>query len=415
MLSLRLTVLAKWDHIRGMRGRKIVSFGLLLTLLSLPALAKLQVVEPDSKTILSVLPGASVVKHKSAPLDHYLLLDSYGNNLGVAVITTRVPPEVTGYQNEIALLVGIDKNGKISDVKLLAHEDNPEHINLIVSKGFLDKFKKRNPAQKWNDIETVTGATISSTAMLKDIQATALETVNKVIKNGLLSSKERESVLSTFDFNKPFIAAVAVVFLAALSIFAVYFSKKRTLRISTLILSFLFIGVLFNVPITIGNFIDMGFGIFPGLTNLALFLLLIYAAATALLKGPLYCSYLCPFGALQEGAAALKIPKLNLNESTIRRARLLRWLLLIATVVAVVGFNIKAFRNIEPFAMLFSPVVSKAVLIQAVFIVILGFFFRRPWCRVFCPTGLVIEILSRLGTKLRCKIMPRCKAKPEVL
>lgn len=391
-----------------MRGKKIASFGLLLSLtfLSFQAFAKLKVVEPDSKTILSVMPGAATFKHKKTPLDHYLLSDSKGSEIGVAVITTRIPPEVTGYQNEIALLVGIYKNGQISDVKLLAHEDSPQHINLIISKGFLDRFKKRKPTEKWGDIETITGATISSEAMLKDIKSAALETVNKVIKSGLLE-KQRQSLLgSVFNFNRPIITTTAVVFLSALSLLAVYLPKKRILRISTLILSFIVIGILFNTPITIGNFVDISCGIFPGMTNLALLVLLIYAVVTALFKGPLYCSYLCPFGAIQEGVAAIKIPKLEIKESTIRKTRIIRWVILFVAVAAIVGFNIKAFRNIEPFATSFSPVASSAVIIQVVIIIILGLFFKRPWCRIFCPTGLVIEILSRLGTKIRCKIKP---------
>ena len=399
-----------------MLGRKlafITAFFVFVTICQ-SAYAKITVPEPESHVILSVVPGATSYKRIKKPVDHYLLSDTEGKTIGVAMITSRIPPEVTGYQNEIALLVGINKKGEIAGVKLLAHEDSPEHVNLITSKGFLNKFLKKKPLDKWDDIETVTGATISSEAMLKDIHSASQEIVNKVVKKGILSRIKEKRFMIGSVINRPIITSIAIVLLIGLSLTAAYLPKRRILKTITLFLSFIFIGLLFNLPITIGNFIDIGYGIIPGVTNLALLILMIYAITSALLKGPLYCIYLCPFGAIQEGASALRVPKIDVDHRWIKRARLIRWIILMTVILAVVGFNAKAFRNTEPFSLCYSPAVTLAVLIQVGIILIASLFFRRPWCRLFCPTGFLLELLSKLGAKIRYKLFSDQKSVQEV-
>jgi polyferredoxin len=192
--------------------------------------------------------------------------------------------------------------------------------------------------------------------------------------------------------------------LIALSIAAVMMPKRRILRSSTLLLSFIGIGILFDTPVTIGNFVDLFRGILPQLNNLPLLLLLIFAIASALWKGPLYCSYLCPFGAMQDGASGLKLPKCNISDRSMRYAGYIRWAVLLLVIIAIAGFHSQAFRKIEPFALCFAPNAGTAVWIQSGIILVVALFLRRPWCRLFCPTGLLVEYLSLAGAKIRNKL-----------
>jgi hypothetical protein len=381
----------------------------LIVLVCARAYAKIEAAAPPDKDILSIVPGAASFKHIKKPIDCFRLFDKDKNTVGVAVITSKVQPEVTGYANEIALLVGVNEEGVVTGVRLLAHQDGPEQMNLILSKRFLEKFTGRKPTEKWTDIEAVTGATISSSAIIEDVQSAALAAAEQVIKSGILS-KKKESVLGFYNLSDPLLRAAAVIFLIALSIAAVYIPRKRHLRIACLFLSFGIIGLFLNTPITIGNFIDLGYGIIPAFNNPALLILLIYAVTFALLKGNLYCTYLCPFGAIQDGANAVKTPKLHIDGKWMNRTALIRWVILIATITAVSVFGFNGFRRIEPFSSCFGPLEKNAVWIQAGAIILAAIFLKRPWCRLFCPTGFVLELICRLGAKIRVKFGPRTPA-----
>ena len=378
---------------------------LVIFVLTCPcALAAMKVVEPGAEDVLSMVPDTKSFRHFENPIDYYRLFDSAGNPSGVAVITTYVPPHVGGYIDEIALLVGMNESGQITGVKLLAHQENQEYIDQILSKGFLNHFLERDPTKKWDDIETVTGATISANAMRDDIHTASLAAVEKVLKSGIIKTTGETVSSIGPQFSRQLKESFIVVLLVALATTAVFLPRYQILRRVSLLLSFIIIGPVFNIPITIGNFVELGQGSLPNMANLALSILLIFAVAAAFIKGPVYCSYLCPFGALQDGASALKTPKCSIDDLWMRRARRFRWIILIVTIIAIAGFNLFAFRKIEPFALCFTFYRENPVWPLVIVILIASLFLRRPWCRLFCPTGLLVELFSKTGGNIRTKL-----------
>ena len=355
--------------------------------------------EPGAPDILSVVPGAATFKHVTSPIDCYRLFGADGNPAGVAVVTSNIAPAFSGYRDEISVLVGLDESGTITGAKLLSHQEDQLHIDSIISKGFLNRFIGKKPAKNWDDLETITGATISSGAMKEDIRTASLAAVEKVLKSGVLTQRLKKK-FQLIDYR-----TIIISLLIALSVIAVLKPGRRILRSSTLLLSFVITGLLFNTPVTIGNFIDAGRGLATG--NIALLVLLGFAIISAPVKGPLYCSYLCPFGAMQDGLSAARLPKCKIDEKWLRYAAYMRWAVLLSVIVAVTGFGINAFRYVEPFSRCFAMDAGTAVWIQTGTVLIVSLFLRRPWCRMFCPTGLVIEVLSMIGTKVRCKF--KCK------
>jgi len=392
-------------HSMRMRKLALGVLPIILAFMCADALAEMRIAEPGPKEILSMVPGAGDLKHISDPLDCYRLFSAAGRPVGVAFITTQIPPEIGGYRDEIAVLVGVNESGAITGVKLLAHEESPDLMDKIVSGGFLKRFLNKRPSDNWDKIETITGATISSAAMKEDIRAALAEVVEKVIKSGVMSEPaQKKSIMGFFLMDRAALNAGVIAVLIALSVLAVLMPQKKILRSSCLVLSFITIGVLLNTPVTIGNFIDLARGVLPPLSNMALLLLFAFAIVSAFVKGPVYCSYLCPFGAIQDGASGIRLPKCKISDSWIKSAAVFRWIMLVTAVVAVAGFQNGAFRNIEPFARCFAPDAGGAVLIQAATIIVIALFLRRPWCRLFCPTGLLIELSSIVGAKLRRKI-----------
>ena len=78
-----------------------------------------------------------------------------------------------GYSGPIDMLVGIDPQGKVSGVKILAHRETPGLGANIAKPKFLDQFKGKtmnDPIEPKKDIDAVTGATISSKAVCNGVK-----------------------------------------------------------------------------------------------------------------------------------------------------------------------------------------------------------------------------------------------------
>jgi NosR/NirI family transcriptional regulator, nitrous oxide reductase regulator len=135
----------------------------------------------------------------------------------------------------------------------------------------------------------------------------------------------------------------------------------------------------------------------------------------ALLFGRVFCSGVCPFGALQD--LVLLWPK------RVPQAldRFLRWLpyvyLALAVLFAGWGLNlkwgtweIKAARRFlicewDPFIGLFRLSGPFYMLAIGAALILLGMFFGRPYCRWLCPYGGILSLLSRFAWK-NVKITP---------
>lgn len=100
------------------------------------------------------------------------------------VVGWCLPLGAKGYGGDIQLLVGVDINGKITGVKVLEHKETPglgSQINEIGYKQtepeFLKRFKGKKTidlvlikGQTQNNIQAITGATISSKAVLDTVK-----------------------------------------------------------------------------------------------------------------------------------------------------------------------------------------------------------------------------------------------------
>ncbi len=354
--------------------------------------------------IKKVLPNVATYSHELKPLEYYRVQDDAGKVVGLAFITSSIPPAVRGHTDEIEVLVGMDVKGTVTGMYVLSHKEDADYFGKIVSSHFLKAFIGRSTDKGFADIDAVTGATVSSEAIKHDVETAAFEITKKLIDSGALTKRES-------GFPRPFDVAISATLLAliGMSVVAVNMPRRRWMRYVLWALSFGVVGIWLNTPITIGAFVDLRNGALPHLT---LAILLIYAVVASLVKGNLYCAYLCPFGALQEGASRIGVPKCVPADAAEKNASWLRWIMLLASVFAIAD-GVNVFRSVEPFARCFARVYDPVVLAQAGVVVIAALFLRRPWCRYFCPTGAVLDLMAQCGVKMRCAVKNKIAKKKE--
>lgn len=86
-----------------------------------------------------------------------------------------------GYSGGISMLVGIDTSGNIQGIEVLSHQETPGLGARICEKWFLEQFKGR-PGQglDMSGIQAISGATISSRAVLEAIKKDVKEFMDRI-------------------------------------------------------------------------------------------------------------------------------------------------------------------------------------------------------------------------------------------
>ncbi len=115
------------------------------------------------------------------------IADADGKFVGMVIKTS-----VTGFKGSIVMLVGIDAKGKITSYKILSHTETPGLGDKISGEKFSAQFAQKSTdavlvvvkrtVQKNNEIQAVTGATISSKAATLAVNS-AIDAYNLVINS----------------------------------------------------------------------------------------------------------------------------------------------------------------------------------------------------------------------------------------
>ena len=136
----------------------------------------------------------------------------------------------------------------------------------------------------------------------------------------------------------------------------------------------------------------------------ASFVLLGIVLLTALLFGPVFCGWVCPFGTIQEwisgiGRKIFKKKKFNhfIPVKIDRVLRYLRYLVLAWVIYMTVVSGTLIFEKADPYYALFNfwtgEVAIGGLVILGVTLVA-SLFVERPWCKYACPFGAVLGITN---------------------
>ncbi|WP_303870357.1 4Fe-4S binding protein [Acetobacterium wieringae] len=146
-------------------------------------------------------------------------------------------------------------------------------------------------------------------------------------------------------------------------------------------------------------------GFFVPKTQITSVILMSLVFLLALLFGPVFCGWICPFGAFQEwiGKIGKKIFKKRYNQFILPKVdKLLRYLrygvlVWVLTVTAVSGTLL--FANLDPYHALFkfwTGTVALPALILLGVITIGSLFVARPWCKYACPYGALLGLFNTI-------------------
>lgn len=300
----------------------------------------------------------------------------------IIINTTDICKDITGYGGQTPVEIHI-LNGKIEKITPLKNQETPEFFGAIRNSDLFESLDgKTLPEALDTPIDGVSGATYSSSAIIKNIKAGisyAVASEDLIVAQ----NSEKEKLPLKFYITIIIIVAGGVVPL---------FLKDQRYRILQLILNVLLLGFWGGTFICYSNMLSFATN---GITKVVLIpvaLMLITAFIYPMFgKKNHYCAWICPYGSIQELMGKCVKYKFKISPGLLKGLTIFReflWFVLMWLLWTGLWFD---WMGYEPFAAFFFMDASAVTLGIAGGFLILSFFIQRPYCRFVCPTGSLFK------------------------
>ncbi|PCI02906.1 MAG: hypothetical protein COB81_04605 [Flavobacteriaceae bacterium] len=312
--------------------------------------------------------------------------------------STDIVPNIRGYAGLINMGIFIDDKGNITEVIHVSSKETQSYLATIKRAGFYQQFEKVTIKNGAQELDAVSGATLSSEAMASTVSALVTQGIPYPVSNYADIDEVNRFSLAAF-LNKMWMFHCLVIFLLfAFALQRKFKKTKKTVLIMN-VLSVIYIGFFLNNSFTYISFLHpfVGTSVSSLVGLYALFVLL-----GAIWGKNTYCKYVCPFGNVQR--LIMKVsPKNARRKFFIPNAWIYKIRLTIAIVLITgVLLGLRNWSNFELFPDLFGWATLGVWFMVAVGTVGITIIYPMIWCRLLCPTGAVLDGITDL-IKLKIK------------
>mgnify|MGYP000660242300 FL=1 len=205
---------------------------------------------------------------------------------------------------------------------------------------------------------------------------------------------------------------IALLMLLLMVAMTAFVRKDARLRWVALLSTFVYLGFVNGTFLSVShitNFMKQGPGLF--LNDLPLLILVVFTLVTTVFWGRVFCSSLCPFGALQDILERI-VPRRwrrSLPQWLHDRALWLKYVILAGLIAMAVAYaELSVFQYFEPFGTLFYQ--SQSLLLWGILSVFVAgsIFVPRFYCRYACPLGASLGVIS-IAAFWKIKRVPQCE------
>ncbi len=340
----------------------------------------------DEAAFLSeVAPGAVFAEKRGSP-------PHYPSAAGVTAFNTYdAEPGIRGYNGPIKTLVALDREGRITGIRILEHRETKNYVHRLETREFLGQFLGKSvhdPFVVDRDIDGISRATVTVKALADSVRESSRRVAGEVMGLRVPGGKTRAGTGPGFIVYGTLLGAALAGYI---------YTRKRTgkdrLRDGVMIVSVFVVGLWLSTPFSLVHLLNLG--LLQVSANSLWLIAVPGIIVVTVCFGRVYCGWLCPFGALTEFLGRLPFRKWRIPEDLDRTWRRAKYVILVVLIAAVIGTGRVDPANVETYVTLFSwhgtaPAWSLVLLMLFLSIVV-----ERFWCRYFCPVAAVGALLSR--------------------
>jgi spermidine synthase len=348
-----------------------------------------------------ILAGDKYIERASASLtsgkkiDYYKVYETKDELDGYIFSSQDLAPQVRGFGGKMNLAVRVDAQGRLIDFNILQSNETPSYIELL-SKWY-DNLKQRTlfESHPFTGIDAVTGATVSSEAVLSSLELAGQNFAGEVLKQTV---KDNVGLQTRRAAYLPDPAATYLITAVALTLIVVYRGQSWS-RLAVLAFNLVVGGIVLNAQYSTEQIATLLSLQIPNPALTGTFLLTVVVPFISLFVGNIYCGYMCPFGALQDlvsyifPAERKELP----SREKMQKYRLVKYILLFVlmifyfvsrsreTLSSDLLIKIFNFRFLNVHSLIYTIVVLALVG---------SLFYPRFWCRYLCPAGAFLSLFN---------------------
>jgi len=330
----------------------------------------------------------------------FRVLDAEGTRLGFVARTSPHADHMIGYQGPSDLLIVMDAEERITHLELRGTFDNAPYVKLMLEDEYFfntfvgfDLHEISQVDMVEFGIDGVTGATKTSITVAEGLIEAARE---------LIQLREPAPPKPLIDLAFRDVGTMAVV-LAGLLIAFTRLKGKRWLRIGFQLVLAIYLGFInadmLSQALLVGWAQNgVAWRVAPGLVFLTAAALI----APIFTGRQVYCTHLCPYGAVQDWLGRRLPKQIAIRGKWDQLLGALPTILLAWVLIVAMGHLSFSLVGLEPFDAFVFRIAGWVTIAVAIVGLIAALFIPRAYCRYGCPTGAMLKFLrfSAAGDRL---------------
>ncbi len=333
-------------------------------------------------------------------VSYFKVYETEGKVSGYIFSSQELAPEVYGFGGRINLVVHLDTAGKLINFHIIQSNETPSYLELLNRwYGLVNGHQLFIPAP-FADVQAVSGATVSSKAVLSVLETSAHRFAAEVLGLALQSDmKQKAHRPSYLPDNCGIYLIAAFVFTLIVTYRGGFWS-----RLAVLVFDIAIGGIILNAQYSSEQIATILSLHIPAVWLSGALLLVAAVPLMAVFFGNVYCGYICPFGAAQELISYI-VPdrfKPSVSVEKMQKARFVKYIVLFVLIVLFFVCRNRTILTADPLISIFNFRFSisnrqSTILLVAVIALLGSLFCSRFWCRYLCPAGAFLSLFNSLA------------------
>ena len=192
---------------------------------------------------------------------------------------------------------------------------------------------------------------------------------------------------------------VLLVGMMGLVVWAAYRKRSRSIILSMSLVSVLYFGFFRSGCVcSVGSIQNVVIAMVDTGYHLPWYVLLVFLLPIvfALLFGRIFCSGVCPMGALQE---LINVRSFRLSRAVSATLSMIPWVYLAFTILYAATRSQFLICRLDPFIGIFRLGGDIGIMTFGIILLIMSVFIGRPFCQFLCPYGALLSMFSALSWK----------------
>jgi NosR/NirI family nitrous oxide reductase transcriptional regulator len=365
-----------------------------------PRLADVQILYPDAATVEPVAESESL----------WEVFNDKQGLLGRLLRTSPAGDNVVGYQGPTDSLISVDEHDQVTGIAIGVSFDNEPYVGYVREDEYFRSYFNEQTLSSLtklqaDTVEGVSGATMTSQAVARSLQASAearlAELKRTSTRPNMPKTDSSDGSFRSVRWNGTWVRNLSTMVMTGcgLVLGLTRLRGRRWLRLSFQVLMIVWLGLINGDLVSQAFLLGAAQSGLPWRNALGLTLLTTAALVVPLLTGRnVYCSHICPHGAVQQ-LVRRRLPwQLRLSPALVRWLKTIPPILIVLVIATGIWSLTFSAVDLEPFHAWLIGVAGVASITIAVVGLIASTVSPMAYCRMGCPTGALLDYLSGSGS-----------------